>query len=477
MFSAVRTRLTLRSVRARLTFWYLLTLGVSLAGFAALVFIVRAHALYQELDASLDVRSHQLASDLRVHLLLLDVREALAADPLALDADFLVRQVSGPILFRSTGFPALPWDGERTVMASARKHGSIVTVSDRQGVPYRVETIAIERPGADGLAVQVAASTADVRRRLQQSAGILGMAILIVLTIASYGSGFTARHALAPVDDIVARARAIEAHHPGGRLDVHAGSEELDRLVSTLNDMLDRIDASTRGARRFAADASHELQTPLAAMRNAVDMCMRGAHGPEEYHEMAVGVLAEIDRLSAMIKDLRLLALANAGHLLDDRGDVDLAAVTIECSEIARAIGDEKSIQVLTAVDPVFVWGSALHLRRVILNLTQNAIRYSPSTSNIHVRLQRANEHAVLSVTDHGCGIQACDLPHIFEPFYRADPARARDTGGSGLGLAIVDQIVRAHGGRVDVASTPGSGSVFTVYLPALATTVPCAGM
>lgn len=471
MFSVIRTRLTLRSVRARLTFWYLLTLGVSLTGFALFVFIIRTHALYQELDASLDVRSHQLVSDLRVQLLLLDVREALAADRSALNTPFLVRHASGPIVFQSPEFPVLPWAGERAVMASARKHGSIVTVSDRHGVAYRVETIAIERPGAEGLAIQVAASTADVRRTLLQSAGVLGMVILIVLIAASYGSGYTARRALAPVDAIVARARAIEAHHAGERLDVQGGSEELDRLVSTLNGMLDRIDASMRGARRFAGDASHELQTPLAAMRSVVDMCLRGAKGPDEYHEMAVGVLAEIDRLSAMIKDLRLLALAEAGHLLDDREDVDLAAVTIECSEIARAIGDEKSIQVLTAVDPVFVRGSALHLGRAILNLTQNAIRYSPSSSNIEVLLRRANGHAVLSVADHGCGIPASDLPHIFEPFYRADPARARDTGGSGLGLAIVDQIVRAHGGRIAVTSTPDSGSVFTVYLPALATT------
>ncbi len=469
MFSAIRTRLTPRSVSARLTFWYLLTLGVSLAGFAVFVFIVRAHALYQELDASLDVRSHQLASDLRLHLLLLDVREALADDPSALTADFLVRHASGPILFQSPGFPALPWDSERTLMARARTHGSIVTVRDRQGLRYRVETIAVARPGTDDLAVQIAASTAGVRRTLLQSAGVLAMAILIVLIGASYGSGYTARRALAPIDAIVARARAIEAHHPGGRLDVQGGSEELDRLISTLNGMLERIDISTRGARRFAGDASHELQTPLAAMRNAVDTCLRGAHGPAEYEEMAAGVLAEIDRLSAMIRDLRLLALADAGHLLDEQQDVDLAAVTLECGEIARAIGDEKRIRVHTAVDPIHVRGSALHLRRAILNLTQNAIRYSPASADIDVLLRHRDGQAVLSVADHGCGIPASDLPHIFEPFYRADPARARDTGGSGLGLAIADQIVRAHGGRIAVTSTPGRGTVFTMYLPALA--------
>jgi heavy metal sensor kinase len=475
MFSAIRARLTLKSVRARLTFWYLLTLGSSLAGFAIFVYLVRAHALYQELDADLDVRSHQLASDLRVPLLALDLRETLSTDARALNVALLIREVPGSVIFRSPSFPVLSWEAERTLATSARESGRIVTISDRDGLTHRVESITIDRPGADELTVQMAASTAGARRALGQLAGAMGVAILLVLAVASYGSGFTARRALAPVDEIVARAQLIEAHHPGERLDIHAGSAELDRLVTTLNGMLDRIDRSVRGARRFAADASHEIQTPLGAMRNAVEMCVRRPRRPEEYHEMAVGLLAEIDRLSALVRDLRLLALADAGHLLDERTPIDLSVLTIECCEIAQEIAEDKQILVLAAVDPVVVEGSALHLRRAILNLAQNAIRYSPPSTNVEVRLQRVNGDAVLSVADHGCGIPASDLPHIFERFYRADPARARETGGSGLGLAIVEEIVRAHRGRIDVASEPGTGSVFTICLP-LGMTLPAVG-
>jgi signal transduction histidine kinase len=281
------------------------------------VLVVRAHALSQELNANLEVRTHQLESDLRPALLSLDVGDALAADARAASAAVLVRQIPGPIVFRSSSFPALRWDSERALATSARESADPVTVSDREGRTFRVESVIIERQGADRLALQVAASTAENQRALEALVGVMGVAILLVLAVASYGSGFTARRALAPVDEIVARARAIEADRLGERLDVRAGSEELDRLVSTLNGMLDRIDTSMRSARRFAADASHELQTPLTAMRNVVDLCVRRARSPEDYHEMALGILAEVDRLSALIKDLRLLALADAGHLLD----------------------------------------------------------------------------------------------------------------------------------------------------------------
>jgi two-component system sensor histidine kinase BaeS len=182
---------------------------------------------------------------------------------------------------------------------------------------------------------------------------------------------------------------------------------------------------------------------------------------------VADDLVAEIDRLSELIRDLRLLALADAGRLIDTTQPVDLMKVTSECAEIARAMAEEKQIQVGTQLTGrAVVTGSALHLRRLILNLVQNAIRYSPRDSAIFLEVRPSGHEAVLTVRDQGCGIASEDLPHIFEPFYRADPARARETGGSGLGLAIADQIVRAHGGRIQVVSRPGDGSTFAIYFP-----------
>jgi signal transduction histidine kinase len=234
--------------------------------------------------------------------------------------------------------------------------------------------------------------------------------------------------------------------------------------------MLDRIQASVSSARRFAADASHELQTPIAAIRGTLEMALRQT-SDVDWRGTAVELLDDLDRLSELVRDLRLIALAESGHLLDERERVPLADLVQDCSEMAAVAGDARDVRVETdAPLDVVVSGSGRHLRRVVLNLLQNAIRYSPPGSSVRVSVDRADEMARLTVSDSGCGIGADDISHIFEPFYRADPARARDTGGSGLGLAIVDQIVRAHGGRIDVSSAPEQGSTFSVFLPITST-------
>ena len=466
MFSAIRSRLRLHSVRARLTFWYLLTLGASLLTFAVFVFAVRANTLYREMDAGLEVRLHELSTDLRPALFAYDVGGGLAASERARRSEMLVREAPGALLFRSRSFPEIGWAGESSLAPAALEGSPVITVTDRTGAPERVATLRFDRPGASTLALQLAAPIQPIYDSLRQLAGAMLLGIGVVLLVASYGSGITARRALAPVDEIVARARHIQAVRLGERLDVHAGSAELDRLVATLNDMLDRIEAAMRTARRFAADASHELQTPLAVMRGIVEASLR--HPRRAGGELAAEeLLAEIERCSTLVRDLRLLALAEGGQVVTAADIVDLGTVIRECSEIARAIAEEKEIRVETHVEyrPVIV-GSALHLRRVILNLTDNAIRYSPSGSTIEVRVTISEKLAQVSVRDYGCGIDAVDLPHIFEPFYRADPARARETGGTGLGLAIADQIARAHGGAISVSSQPGIGSTFTLNLP-----------
>ncbi len=465
MSSAILARLRPRSLRARLTFWYLLTLSGALGALALFVFLRQARTSYHEFDREMQVRLFAFVADRRAALLTLDVASALASE-VAADVPVLVRQASGPVLFRSEGFPRLEWASEHAAAAAVRDRTPLITVADIEGAPLRVATAVVPRPGAESLVVQLAASVAPVRRDLGHLALGMVLSMVVVLVLASYGSAFTARRALAPVDEIVRRVQLIQATRISERLEARTGSDEIDGLATTLNEMLDRIEGSFRSARRFAADASHELQTPLAAMRGAVEVCLRADRTAAEYRTLAADVLAEIERLSTLIRDLRLLALADRGQM-QEAEVVDLAGLVSECCEIASAIAEERQVVVETLVrGRPLVLGSPLHLRRVVLNLLQNAIRYSPAASHVVVTVARPHGRAMVMVVDHGCGIEPPDLPHIFEPFYRADPARARDSGGTGLGLAIVEQIVRLHRGTIKVSSPPGRGATFVVYLP-----------
>jgi signal transduction histidine kinase len=470
MFSAILRRLTRSSLRARLTFWYLLTLGATLSLFAGGLLLLRARAAFETLDADLQVRAHRLAEDLRQDLFSLDIGEALLSDPRASVAALSVRASSGVTIFRSPAFPELTWSGEGEAMAAARAHGGERTIQDRSGQSFRLTTLDVSRPGADRLILQVTDTESVVTRPLEELALLLGLTIVFVLAVAGWGSSFTVRRALAPVDSIVARVRDIQTHRLGERLDVRADSDELDRLITTLNAMLDRMETSVSTARRFAADASHELQTPIAVIRGTLEMGVRRPLSADDWRGIAVDVLEDLDRLSELVRDLRLIALAEAGHLLDEREPVQLADLVQDCTEMASMMAAAQQIRVeATALDAVIVTGSSRHLRRVVLNLLQNAIRYSPAGASVSVSVGHDDQTAMLTVSDSGCGIAAVDLPYIFAPFYRSDPARARDTGGSGLGLAIVDHIVRAHGGRVEVTSLPEHGSTFAVFLPVAA--------
>ena len=468
MSSAIRTKLTPKSIRAQLTLWYLLMLGGALAVFATVVFLIRVQTLSRQVDAELNIHAQHLVGVLQPRLLDFDPVAALAADRRLLEEPFIVRERSGALIYRSPAFPPLRGVNDAAAVRAAHGVDGLSSVDDSTGSSFRLATLLVERTGAPPLVVQVATPTEPDRAILRQFAATMALMFVLVLSAASYGGSFIARRALRPVDAIVGRVRAIQASHLEDRLDVRTGSEELDRLVDTLNGMLDRLETSVHGARRFAADASHELQTPIAAMRAALDVGLGDELSAPEYRELAGELIADMDRLSALVRDLRLLALADAGHLIDRAELVDLSAVVQDCCDIVRAIAEPREIVVsIDVLGTVTVKGSTLHLRRALLNIAHNAVRYSPDRSTVHLTVGRVDEEAVVIVVDEGCGISPEDLPHIFERFYRADPARARDTGGSGLGLAIADQIVRSHGGRTEVSSVVGEGSTFAVFLPA----------
>ncbi len=240
-------------------------------------------------------------------------------------------------------------------------------------------------------------------------------------------------------------------------------------LAVTLNEMLDSLDESFSRQRRFVADASHELRTPVAVIRNKAEVALLRSRSQDEYCTALHSIHAETERLSYLISDLLALARGDEGQARFEREAVRLDTLVEAVTANAQGLAEERGITLSMQVpQPVTLIGDEARLIQVLLNLLDNAIRYTNPGGHVHMSLRTSGAAAQLVVRDTGIGIAPEHLPHIFERFYRADPARRR-TGGSsssGLGLSIVEWVVHAHGGAVAVESRVGRGSSFTVTLP-----------
>ena len=247
---------------------------------------------------------------------------------------------------------------------------------------------------------------------------------------------------------------------------------EIGRLGLALNAMLSQIEAafaqrtaSEKRLRRFIADASHELRTPLTSIRGYSEMLRRGAAESTVDSDLARRRIEEESvRMSALVDDMLLIARLDQGRPLQTE-PVDLQVIARDAAADARVVAPQRQITV-HAPDPIVVSGDDTRLRQVVGNLVRNALVHTPATTPIEIGVTRQNGSARLSVVDHGRGLRVDDRERIFEPFYRADPSRSRDSGGAGLGLSIVNAVVAAHGGRVEVKETSGGGATFEVALP-----------
>lgn len=322
-----------------------------------------------------------------------------------------------------------------------------------------------------GLRVAAAASAAELELfRLDIFAPILVSFPLIFLlsVIAAWG---LAGANLEPVDHLIADLEAIEdGRSLHRRLPVETHENELDRLAEKINAMISRLEGSFAALRRFTADASHELKTPLTVLRADIERAMGSKNPGRDQLPALEEALAETARMSDLVDSLLTLARADEGRFDIHREPVALMAMVEDVFETAEILGEDAGITVkLAAIEPVGVQGDPVRLRQLFLNLLTNAIKYTARGGTVTVALERRGENAAFAVHDTGAGIAAADLPFIFDRFWRADRARSRgaERGGFGLGLAIAQWITHAHGGTINVASRLGRGSTFTVTIPA----------
>ncbi len=313
---------------------------------------------------------------------------------------------------------------------------------------------------------------AEVDRTLGQLRIIEGLVSAAVVFVVGFLSWWLVRRELRPLEEIGVTAGAIADGDLSRRVANEDARTEVGRLGLALNAMLAQIEqafaerrASEERLRRFLADASHELRTPLTSIRGYAELFRRGASQRErDLAKSMRRIEDESARMGVLVEDLLLLAQLDQDRPMDLER-VDLAALAADAVEDARATDAGRQIT-LDAPAPVPVVGDEARLRQVAANLLANAVVHTPPDTPVTVRATVEGDDALLEVADHGPGLAAEDAERAFEPFYRSDPSRHRTTGGAGLGLAIVAAIAKAHGGRVDVAGTPGGGATFRVLIP-----------
>src|SRR5205807_7131897 len=290
----------------------------------------------------------------------------------------------------------------------------------------------------------------------------------LVLLVASLGGYFLARKSLAPIALMNAQTQRITAENLSSRLDVTNPRDELGQLATTINALLARLDATFTEQQRFIADASHELRTPLAVLRGETEVALEQNRGAEDYRESLALIKDEAERLSRIVENLFILARQPVDQHSIMKAPLRLNEVVSECVRSAQVLAAQRDFRLHLdgTRSEVNLNGDDELLKRMLLNLLDNAVKYTAPGGEVSVALSSQNGNARIIVTDSGIGIPAADQPRIFDRFYRVDKARSRALGGAGLGLSIAKWIVEAHGGTIAVQSIPTQGSEFIVDLP-----------
>jgi heavy metal sensor kinase len=485
----------LRSIRARLTFWYTLLVLSTLAAFALISYTYTRETLITNLDISLGIEVRWVrdfiqpqASKVKPSKRSIDallrgrpylqpaVTDSLGRDTTAQEADEIWNRIFEHTLLSP----------KKTYIQVADRRGAIIYRSYSLGpdslsiadstalnttrlatLAMRDEEVRVAITRDRNFTIAVGYPLDELRQALENLYSIFLILIPIALVVSVIGGLYLANTSLRPVVDVTRRARRITAENLDQTIPPRPVDDEIGRLITTFNEMIRRLHASFAQVRQFSGDASHELRTPLTIMRGEIELALRSPKSPEDYRRTLASTLEEILRLTAIIDNLLLLARADQGTYDVHFSEVDLVALARELYEDSEMLAGPKRIRVsLRAPEPVMIVGDQVRLRQLCLNLIDNAIKYTGEEGTVEITVARAPGLALFSVKDNGMGIPEAEIERVFDRFYRVDKARSRDMGGAGLGLSIARWIAELHRGRITVESKPGCGSTFIVELP-----------
>jgi two-component system OmpR family sensor kinase len=465
----------MRSFRFRLAARFAATMLAGLAALSVVTFLVIREALDREVNASLlNVASIQAASvtdapsgEMRFHEW--ELTPAEAAQVRDLNRYAQIWDEAGRSLLRTRYITRdLPLD--REALARAVDGELAWDEAGFDGLPVRSLYYPLGRLGHlhEPHVLQVAAPL-ETRNQMVRAVALLLAALTLLITAGTFaGSWWLAARAVRPVREIIDQAEAIGAGTIERRISAAAENLEYQRLVQVLNTMLARLAAAFGAQRRFTADASHELRSPLTALRGEIELALRRPRSPEEYERVLRSAQEEVDRLSRITEDLLTLARSDAGVLEARREAVDLAALVADVAPRIQGYAREREVGVeVVGTQPAVLQADADLLSRLLWNLASNAVKASPPGSSVTLAVERQPDAVLLEVLDRGAGVPPELRERVFERFFQVDAARTPQAGaGTGLGLAIASAIATLHGARIEMHERDGGGTQVRVVFP-----------
>jgi heavy metal sensor kinase len=452
------------TLRLRLTAWYVLLLGLALILFSGYLYFRLEHSLLAQVDSTLELAVSQVLTSLEDEdgrPAFQDRENSVAEVRRLAQAGFAVRIVASD---------GTVWDGFGDYLALPAWVPEAPGYVSLAGGEVRWRLYSHRIQAVDGHTIgwlQAAQSLGSVQETLENLRVQLLLGVPLVLFLAGWGGLFLANRALRPIDRITRTAQSINAGDLTRRIAYRGPGDEVGRLASTFDRMLDRLQGAFERERRFTADASHELRTPLTALKGRIEVTLSRRRTNAEYESTLRDLGQEVDRLIRLSTDLLFLVRLDQGRLPRQPGRVELSHLLEAVVEQVQPLAKMKRLILTTEIPPdIFIFGDADHLIRLFLNLLDNAVRYTPPGGRVTVRAEDEEADVRICISDTGQGIAPEHLPHLFERFYRTEAARSRDGGGAGLGLAIAYEIARWHAGTLEVESVPGWGTAFTVHLP-----------
>jgi len=464
------------SIRVKLTLWYIGTIGILILIFGSILYLSLKKSLERGIDLSLRTFEEEL-------------RDALQANPYEKWNDVVGKESKEeiPINMMYVQIMRIPANGnkptvsiksktlkDRDLPLSEKAYAKVMrgeisfeTLKDEDNFPLRIMTSPVEDKGALSFILQLAIPLKEVANISNKLLVILLISGPILLLLSAFGGYLFVKKAFSPVKKIVRTAKRITAENLSHRLEPIDSKDEIGELAETFNDMIFRLEWSFKQIKQFSSDVSHELKTPLTAIRGEIEVTLRREREIEEYKDILKSLLEETGKLERIVKNMLFLSRIDSQGMKFSFRRFALDEILLEAFEKIEKVAERKNVHlILRKIQPVNIKGESNQVKRAITNLIDNAIKYTPEGGKIEMSLEKERDSAKFTIRDTGMGIPEDAIPYIFDRFYRVDKARSRETGGSGLGLAIVKWIIEAHKGNIEVKSKIGEGSIFIVFLP-----------